>query len=398
VIEGWKEISVSDLGKVITGGTPSKKHPEDWGDECLFITPSDFGEYGKKASSSKRHLSTLGKNRFAKKILPENSILVTCIGSDMGKVVMNSVTALTNQQINSIVIFDEENDPEFIYYKLVDEYPTLRMLGNDGTALPIVNKSTFENISLHIPLFPEQKAIAEVLSSLDDKIDLLHRQNKTLEALAETLFRQWFIEEVEDDWEHGIIDEILTTKGGTTPSSKNPDYWDGNIHWTTPRDLSNNDGLFLLDTDRKITEAGLAKISSGLLPKGTLLMSSRAPVGYLAFAEVPLAINQGYIGVVADKGFSEYFIYLWLKLNMNYVKSFANGSTFQEISKSSFKSLELRKPSQELRTKFDDLVSPFFSKMKSNIYQIETLKEQRDTLLPKLMNGEVRVFVDSENG
>ena len=187
--------------------------------------------------------------------------------------------------------------------------------------------------------------------------------------------------------------DVLSVKGGNTPSTKNPEFWDGDIYWSTPKDLSNDSQIFLLDTLRKITETGLSKISSGLLPKGTLLLSSRAPVGYMAFSEVPIAINQGYIAIIDDKGFSSQFIYLWLKENLDYVKSYANGSTFLEISKTAFKYLKISIPPKELRERFYEIVKPFFEKNKSNIYQIRSLEKLRDTLLPKLMNGEVRVVV-----
>ena len=261
-----------------------------------------------------------------------------------------------------------------------------------GAVQPKLNKANLLSIPLYLPENEnEQKAIAEVLSSLDDKIDLLHRQNKTLEQMAETLFRQWFVEEAGEDWEEGVLDDILTVKGGTTPSTKNADFWGGDIHWTTPKDLSTNSPLFLMDTLRKITKAGLEKISSGLLPKGTLLLSSRAPVGYLAFAEIPLAINQGYIAIIDDKGFSSVFIYLWLKVNIDYVKSHANGSTFQEISKTTFKALKIAIPPKELRLMFDEIVNGNFKKIRTNSYQIRTLEKLRGTLLPKLMSGEVRI-------
>ena len=213
--------------------------------------------------------------------------------------------------------------------------------------------------------------------------------------MAETLFRRWFVVEAGEDWEEGVLGDILSVKGGTTPSTKNPDFWNGDIHWTTPKDLSTNSPLFLMNTLRKISDKGLEKISSGLLPKGTLLLSSRAPVGYLAFAEIPLAINQGYIAIIDDKGFSSIFIYLWLKTNMDYVKSHANGSTFQEISKTSFKALEIVIPPIDLRLKFDGIVNDNFNKIRTNSYQIRTLQSLRDTLLPKLMSGEIRVQYDN---
>ena len=262
-----------------------------------------------------------------------------------------------------------------------------------GTLIPHFKKGDFNDHLIPLPSKEMQKYIGNQYFDISLKIDLLHRQNKTLEAMAETLFRQWFVEEADEGWEKGVLGDVLSVKGGNTPSTKNPEFWDGDIYWSTPKDLSNDSQIFLLDTLRKITETGLSKISSGLLPKGTLLLSSRAPVGYMAFSEVPIAINQGYIAIIDDKGFSSQFIYLWLKENLDYVKSYANGSTFLEISKTAFKSLKISIPPKELRERFYEIVKPFFEKNKSNIYQIRSLEKLRDTLLPKLMNGEVRVVV-----
>ena len=386
----WKEYKLGEIGTVITGKTPSARNPEDWGDNMLFITPSDYRNYRKYATNSERKLSKVGIDRFEKKILPANSILVTCIGSDMGKVVMNRELCITNQQINAIVPNTSVNN-DFLYYRLISIYDTLRILGGDGTAVPIVNKSDFENIRIELPPLPEQIRIASILSSLDDKIDLLHRENKTLEAMAETLFRQWFIEEAKEDWEEGKLGDILSVKGGTTPSTKEPSFWDGDIAWTSPRDVTTLNGLYLFETEKRITQRGLEQISSGLLPSGTLLMSSRAPVGVLAFAEIPLAINQGYIAILDDKGYSKEFIYLWLKTNMDLVHSYSNGSTFMEISKSAFKSLDISIPSKNEVECFVQEVKPYFDKIRTNEIQIRTLTKTRDGLLPKLMSNEINI-------
>ena len=386
----WKEYKLGDLGTVITGKTPSACNPEDWGDNMLFITPSDYRNYRKSATNSERKLSNVGIDRLEKKILPANSILVTCIGSDMGKVVMNGEQCITNQQINAIVPNTSVNN-DFLYYRLISIYDTLRILGGDGTAVPIVNKSDFENIRIELPPLPEQIRIASILSSLDDKIDLLHRENKTLEAMAETLFRQWFIEEAKEDWKEGKLGDIISVKGGTTPSTKEPHFWNGDIAWTSPRDVTTLNGLYLFETEKKITQKGLEQISSGLLPAGTLLMSSRAPVGVLAFSEIPIAINQGYIAILDDKGYEKEFIYLWLKANMDTIHSYSNGSTFMEISKSAFKSIDILIPTKEEVNDFVDRVKPIFEKIKANVLQIQTLIQQRDILLPKLMSNETNI-------
>jgi type I restriction enzyme S subunit len=297
------------------------------------------------------------------------------------------------------------NDKDFLFYFFANkEFIDYSYSGSSGTRMPRADWNFVSKTKWRFPEPIEQRAISSILSSLDDKIDLLHRQNHTLEQMAETLFRQWFppvggqgVEEADDSWEIGTLNDVLTVKGGTTPSTKNPDYWDGDIHWTSPRDITTLNSIYLFDTERKITEAGLKKISSGLLPKGTLLMSSRAPVGVLAFAEVPIAINQGYIAILDDKGLSKEFLFLWLKTNMDYVQSYANGSTFLEISKSAFKSLGIQIPPKDLRNEFQEWVTPHFKKIKSNQTQIRTLTALRDTLLPKLMSGEIRLIYDSDD-
>jgi type I restriction enzyme, S subunit len=248
-----------------------------------------------------------------------------------------------------------------------------------------------KDYSITLPPLTQQRAIASILTSLDDKIDLLHRQNATLEQMAEVLFRQWFVEEAKEDWEVVRLGDVCEVSGGTTPSTSIKSYWDGDIAWTTPRDLSNKNSIFLFDTERKITTEGLSKIGSGLHPVGTLLMSSRAPIGYLTILGIPVAINQGYIAIRGKGNISNTFLYLWCKENMDAIQNAGNGSTFQEISKTSFKQLSFQKPAEELLVEFESIADAQFSKIKSNQTQIRTLTEQRDTLLPKLMSGEVRV-------
>ena len=280
------------------------------------------------------------------------------------------------------------NDKKFIYYFL----QTLDWEKfSDKSAVPGVNRNDVHQEMVSFPSSQEQQAIASVLSALDDKIDLLQRQNQTLEQMAATLFRQWFIEEAKEDWEEVTIGDIFTLKGGSTPSTKESSFWDGNISWTSPRDLSNSKSIFMFDTERKITEAGLAKISSGLLPLRTLLMSSRAPIGYLAMTDIEVAINQGYIAIPEHQTYSTEFMYLWCQLNMDTIENAGNGSVFQEISKSSFRDLIFVIPDENTLNRFDAVVKPTFAKIKSNTQQIRTLQSLRDTLLPKLISGEVRL-------
>ena len=284
-------------------------------------------------------------------------------------------------------------DSRFISYQLGSSFikEWLHQHSN-GATMPSLNQEILSLLPLFIPSLDEQKAIVSILASLDEKIDLLNQENKTLESMAEMLFQQSFIVDADEEWDVTNLGEIVSIYSGTTPSTANHDFWDGDIFWTTPRDITNLRGLYLFDTERKITTKGLEQIGSGLLPTGALLMSSRAPVGALAFSEIPVAINQGYAGIVCDKGFSREFVYLWLKQNMDFVQSHANGSTFQEISKSVFRSLEIQIPQRTVLVEFQNIVYPLFNKIKSNELQIRKLSDFRDKLLPKLMSGELRVL------
>ena len=154
-------------------------------------------------------------------------------------------------------------------------------------------------------------------------------------------------------WKVGTIGESVRAVGGSTPSTKNPDYWEnGYIYWTTPKDLSSLQSSVLLDTDRKITELGLTQISSGLLPKGTLLLSSCAPIGYLAISEIPVAINQGYIAMICNQELSNYYVLHWAKKNMDVIIRRANGTTFLAISKSNFRSIDIIIPNYKVLAVF----------------------------------------------
>ena len=352
---------------------------------------------------NKRNVSTelfISEKRF-KEIIEkfgapkEDDILLTSVGS-LGipyKVKPNDRFYFKDGNLTWFKDIDKEKLlPDYLMYWLSSGVGKQKLeeitIGSTQAAFTI---SGLKTIIIEIPSINTQRQITSILTSLDDKIDLLRREKATLESMAETLFRQWFVVEAKEEWEEGKLGDILTVKGGTTPSTKEPSYWDGDIAWTSPRDVTTLKGLYLFETEKRITQKGLEQISSGLLPAGTLLMSSRAPVGVLAFAEIPLAINQGYIAILDDKGYPKEFIYLWLKANMDLVHSYSNGSTFMEISKSAFKSLDISIPSKGEVDCFVSEVKPYFEKIRTNEIQIRTLTKTRDGLLLRLMGGEIKI-------
>jgi type I restriction enzyme S subunit len=295
-----------------------------------------------------------------------------------------------------------------------------------GSATKFLTKTILENLPVVLPRIEEQERIAELLSALDDRITLLRETNATLEAIAQALFKSWFVdfdpvhakqqgrapegmdettaalfpdsfEESElglvpKGWRVAAVGDVVETAGGGTPDTKEPAYWEAGEHcWTTPKDLSGIQAPVLLATERKLSAQGLAKVSSGLLPIGTLLMSSRAPIGYLAIAQVPLAINQGYIAMLPSSQLPPLYMLFWCRNNMDVIKGRANGSTFMEISKKAFRPIPALIPPAPVLDAFVGVAGALFERLVENERQAQTLATLRDTLLPRLISGQLRL-------
>lgn len=324
-----------------------------------------------------------------------------------------------------------------------------------GSTVKGIKQSELRKALLPIPPEDEQIEIASHIKTLSNKIELNHQTNQTLEQIAQAIFKSWFVDfepvkakiqakqngqdperaamcaisgksleeleqlnpetqqqlkttaalfpdalveselgEIPVGWKYSEIGNEVTVVGGGTPSTKKPEFWNGgHIHWTTPKDMSNLIDKILLETDRKITKAGLEKISSGLLPENTVLMSSRAPVGYLAIAKVPVAINQGYIAMKCESELSPEYIVQWAESVMDEIKQRASGTTFAEISKKNFKVIPVIVPDVDVVGEYSKSVSDIYAKVTEIIRETKYLAEVRDTLLPKLLSGELDLVV-----
>ncbi len=364
----WKEARVGELGHIITGKTPSKNSPKEWGDAIFFLTPTDYKNCHKYVKKTDRKLSKLGKVNHKARLLPKNSIMVTCIGSDMGKVLIATSDTVTNQQINSIIIDDDKYDVDFIYYMFLNMEAELKVLGGDGSAVPILNKSDFSNIHVNIPLLSEQRAIASVLSSLDDKIELLHRQNSTLEAMAEALFKQWFVVEAREDWEDcQIKDLFILQRGYDLPNDKR-------INGTIPI----------------ISSSGINDFHNSAMEKGPGVVIGRSGVlGNVFYIENDFWPLNTTLFIKEYKNSTPLFSYFLLKsLNLDMLNA---GSAVPTLNRNHVHILHQKMPPLDLILKFENKVKKYFKKKQLNVRHISTLEKLRDTLLPKLMSGEVRV-------
>ena len=289
--------------------------------------------------------------------------------------------------------------PEFIAYYFSSTEGQHNLLANtSSTGVPSIARPVtyLRSIKIPVPPLPVQRAIAHILGTLEDKIELNRRMNETLEAIARSIFKAWFVDStadgLPDGWKLSTIGESAQVVGGGTPSTKELAYWEGGtVNWVTPKDLAALSNPVLLDTDRRITELGAKQISSGVLPKGTVLLSSRAPIGYLVISEIPVAINQGFIAMICDGELPNHYIMQWTQANMDIIEGRANGTTFLEISKSSFRPIPIIVPPSDILKRFTEQAEAIHQKIVSNLKESHTLATMRDALLPKLLSGEIRV-------
>lgn len=336
----------------------------------------------------------------------------------MGKVAMNKVASITNQQINAIVVSDDYS-PHYIFYVLKNSYHQLRRAASGSTAVPLLSKGDFNLLSVRVHKDKSiQQKVAAVLSVLDAKIDLNNRINAELEALAKTVYDYWFVQfdfpdangrpyrssggamvwnealrrEVPEGWEVGSLDSLGRIVGGSTPSTTNPDHFGNGVPWITPKDLSNNKGnKFIARGETDVTEQGMKSASLSVYPAGTVLMSSRAPVGYLAIALNPVTTNQGFKSFVPSKGYATAFVYYAVERSLPAIIQYASGSTFVEISGGVLKSVQSVLPDKKVANAFCQVIEPIVDRQRTAELENRELTRLRDWLLPLLMNGQVRV-------
>lgn len=324
---------------------------------------------------------------------PEVNDVVLTTEAPLGEVALikNKNIALA-QRIITLRGYKNILDNKFLKYWLQSEQGQYELESRaSGTTVFGIKSSVLKKIPISLPPYNEQVAISSVLYSIDEKIDLLHRQNKTLESMAETLFRQWFDVDSNDEWQEKNVLDIFTLVGGGTPKTSVAEYWTDEIPWISGGDISAVHQGYLYSTEKSISLAGLQNSSAKLLPKNSTVISARGTVGKYALLARDMAFSQSNYGIVSKIGNYPFFIYLLVGFIVDDLLTAAYGSVFDTITTRTFESVNLKFPSLNSIEKFNEEISPIFSKKETNTQQIKTLETLRDTLLPKLMSGEVRV-------
>ncbi len=425
-------VKIKDAPLEIIDGDRGKNYPKtnDYQDDgyCLFLNASNVTEDGFNFDNlkfiSKEKDETLRKGKLIR-----NDIVLTTRGTVGNVAYYDKKINYENIRINSGMVIFRTNpellDHRYTYYFLRSNLFFDQMLSmKTGSAQPQLPIRDINKIRIPIPSLEEQKRIAHILGTLDDKIELNQRINQTLEGIARAVFQSWFVDfdpvrakmagepfakhakhplpdevmalfpdELVDSelglipkgWEVSTIDEEIELSGGGTPSTKNSKYWENGIYYfATPKDMSSLDSSFLIETERKVTKGGLNKISSGLLSPGTVLMSSRAPVGYLAINQIPVCINQGFIAMKCIKKLTPYYMINWARSYMEEIKARASGTTFSELSKRNFREMKILVPRLEVVDKFNTIVSSSYDLTHLILKMNANLIQQRENLMINL--------------
>ena len=388
----WRECTLGDLCLDISYGFTASASLEEIGPHFLRITDIVSG----RLNWDTIPYCEIDEEKRGKYFLDEGDIVIARTGASTGATYTWRVNDQSNTVFASYLIryqLDKRQaDPKFIGFLLRSRNWFLFVEGiKGGSAQPGANAKQFASYEISLPPLPEQRAIAAVLSALDDKIDLLQRQNRTLESLAQALFRHWLIDGAGADWEECSLYDAIELVGGGTPKTSEAEYWGGDIYWLSGGDIANNHKNFVVSSDKTITELGLQKSATKLLPQFSTVISARGTVGKYCLLAEPMAFSQTSYGVKPKFEHCFFFTYLLIDHSVTELLSAAYGSVFDTITIRTFQNQRICVPSEAEILSFEDQITPYFQRMKLNQIQIRTLASLRDTLLPKLMSGEVRV-------
>lgn len=376
----WVQVRVGELGKIVTGKTPKTSILENYGGKIPFLTPSD-NMLTKYVTATKKSLTDKGVTEVKNCLLPENSVCVSCIGSDLGKVVITTEPTVTNQQINSIIVDQEKFDVSFIYYAMLILGKQLNYLSKTSTAVPIVNKTAFSSYSIFCPELWQQKEIAAILSSLDDKIELNNKINENLEQQAQNLYKYYFPYSVDDGlpdgWRVGTVGEIIEIH-----DSKRIPLSGAERSKMEKRIYPYYGAASLMDfVDDYIFDGKYLLLGED----GTVVDDAGYPI--LQYVWGQFWVNNHAHILTGKLGFNVESLYMLFKQTP--VKSIVTGAVQPKISQANLRSIQVVIPPEKLLIEYNYKIESLFALIRTNEETNKSLTALRDTLLPKLMSGEI---------
>ncbi|MDF4596084.1 restriction endonuclease subunit S [Vibrio parahaemolyticus] len=418
----WEKKKLRDVVELVIDnrGRNPKSYSEDGGipviDNYLIVSEAEVN-----LNEVKRYIDNETYNTFIRKHINGGDVLLTLVGNGYGKVAItpNERCAIIQNTIG--LRCNKDNDNQYLYYLLRANRDSLMNL-NRGAAQPSIKVGDVLNLEFNFPPVEIQKTTACLLGSIDKKILSNTQTNQTLEEMAQAIFKSWFVDFnpvkakvngeqpegmdaataslfpeklveselglIPEGWKVSSLSELIKLTGGGTPKRSEETYWNGDIPWFSVKDVPSGSNVFVVDTDEKITELGLNKSSTKLLPKGTTIITARGTVGKLALVGTDMCMNQSCYGI-RGKEVGDYYNYFNLKEAVSTLQRNTHGAVFDTITTKTFDTYSLAFGGVELANRFDDVIAPLLQKIESNVRQNIELSALRDTLLPKLLSGEV---------
>lgn len=399
----WKEVRLGDVcTRVCSGGTPKSTNLSYYGGEIPWLNTKEI-DFNRIYSTEKTITDSGLNNSSAKWIVP-NTVTVAMYGATAGKSCIVKVPMTTNQACCNLTINDEVADYEFVYYSLKNDYTTLASLANGG-AQQNLNAQIIKDYVLKMPSLADQRRIASILSSLDRKIELNNKINADLEEMAQAIFKNWFVDfepfkdgkfvdselgMIPEGWKVGCLGDMGAVVCGKTPSKSNSNYYGGDIPFIKIPDMHGN--VFVESSEDRLTELGSLSQIKKLIPPYSLMVSCIATVGLVSINTKPSHTNQQINTVIPHNKSALFYLYQYIKNNEELLKNMGRGGTTTlNVNTRSFSNIRLLIPSEIALEQFHRVVEGLFKKIELNLHESRTLSTLRDTLLPRLMSGELEV-------
>ena len=392
----WHEVPLRELvGYISKGIAPS--YAEEASESTIRVLNQKCNRNFRISYGDSRLHDTRKKKVPPERYVKPDDILINSTGAGTAGRIAQIEDVPSATTIDGHMILIRSNGKvtqKFLGYALKAHQWEVLQLDEGSTGQTELNRDRLlDEIMINYPVsLDEQNAIVGTLESIDRKLIVNEQQNDNLEQQAQSYFQELFVDNASPEWTTGTISDLGTVVGGSTPSKAKPEYYtESGIAWITPKDLSINKSKFVSHGENDITELGLRNSSASLMPEGTVLFSSRAPIGYIAIAAGEVTTNQGFKSVVPKPEIGTPFVYFFLKNTLPVIEGMASGSTFKEVSGSTMKNVSAVIPDAETLAKFSDFCAPIFAQQRILEEQNQSLATLRDNLLPKLMSGEIDV-------
>ena len=390
-VEEWKECKLTEIMDLIGGGTPKTSNPDYWDGDIPWISVKDFNGERRYVGDTEKKITKLGLENSSTKILSKGDIIISARGT-VGELAIIPSDMAFNQSCYGLRAKDFV-DSCFLYYLLKQSVNILKH-NTHGSVFDTITRETFENISVKLPPLPTQQKIARILSSLDDKIELNNKINTNLEQQSRTLFKNCFVDfepfsgKMPEGWKVGKLGDFVEIKRGGSPRPIQKFLSDEGYRWLKISDVTSLSAPFVLNIAEHIKEEGLSK--TVFLKAGSLVLSNSATPGIPKILDLDTCIHDGWLYFPKSQLSNEY-LYLLFKEIRPQLLNLGNGSIFTNLKTDILKNFEISLPSTETLSKFQNIIKPIFEKMLATQREIKQLATLRDTLLPKLMNGEMQI-------